>query len=63
MIDGAAMAELRETVYQIQEDLRALRQSLTERLNYLERHLPAAAAAEYRALVMQQEIEDYRHGR
>lgn len=63
MIDGAAAVELRETVFQLQEDFEAFRKSLTERLNYLERHLPAASAAEYRAILMRQQIEDFRHGR
>lgn len=53
----------REALYNLEEDFRAFRKSMGERLDYLERHLSPAAAAGYRALVMQQEIEDYRNGR
>jgi hypothetical protein len=63
MIENLALVELRETIFQLQEDFESFRKSMAERLDYLERHLPAAATAEYRALVMKQQIEDYRHGR
>lgn len=63
MIEDPALTEIREKVFHMEEDFQAFRKSMAERLDYLERHLPAAGAAEYRALVMRQEIEDYRHGR
>ncbi len=61
MIEG--IDALREAVFNLQEDFKAFRESMAERLNYLERHLPPAQAAEYRALVRQQEIEGFRNGR
>lgn len=51
-----------EAIFQLQEDFEAFRETVMERLNYLEQHLPPESLAEYRGLLMRQEIEEIRRG-